>query len=249
MPDQPFTYAAAQITSVRGDVAANITMHQRYMERAATEGADLLVFPELSITGYEMDLAAELQTDVDDPLFGPLQELAQKAGMLTMVGMPIRAESGKPYLGSILLGGDAPVAYNKIHVHTSEEDYFQPADRHVVIPHKGRSVGFAICADLNFASHAAGAYAAGADIYAVGALVSADGWSREEAMLKGYARDHDMPVVFANYASKSGPLTPVGHSSVWAPGGEAVVQAAGCEEVLIIGKHSGYGWQGQVVTP
>ncbi len=245
----PFALAAAQITSVRGDTQRNLQTHIRFMKAAVTEGADLMVFPELSLTGYEMDLAAELQTDVDDPLFAPLQELAREAGMLTMVGMPIRAESGKPYLGSVILGGDAPVAYNKIHVHTSEADYFQPADCHVVIPHKGRSVGFAICADLNHASHAAGACAAGADVYAVGALINSDCWPREEPMLSGYARDHGMTVVLANYASKSGPLIPVGKSSVWAPGGEPVVQAAGCEEALIIGKHSEHGWQGQVVTP
>lgn len=222
-------------------------MHQRVMEKAVGEGADLLVFPELSVTGYEMDLAADLQADVTDPVFAPLQTLAVEAGMLTMVGMPVRATSGKPYLGSVLLGGEKPVAYNKIHVHASEAEYFQSADRHVVIPHKGRSVGFAICADLNFASHAAGACAAGADIYAVGALINADAWTREEPMLTGYARDHDMPVVFSNYATKSGPYVPVGKSSVWAPGGDAVVQAAGCEECLVMARQGEDGWQGKIL--
>lgn len=243
----PFTLVAAQITAIRGDIAQNILMHQRFMEQAAREGADLLVFPELSVTGYEMDLAADLQTDVEDHVFAPLQTLAREAGMLTMVGMPVRAESGKPYLGSFILGGDAPVAYNKIHVHASEAEYFQPADAHVVVPHKGRSVGFAICADLNHASHAAGACVAGADVYAVGALINSDCWPRERPMLAGYARDHSMTVVLANYASKSGPLTPVGHSSIWAPGGALVAQTDGTEEALIIGKESDQGWRGQIV--
>ncbi|WP_286829094.1 MULTISPECIES: carbon-nitrogen hydrolase family protein [Kordiimonas] len=246
------TFAAAQITSIRGDVSANLALHRQVMEQAAMEGVDVLVFPELSVTGYEMDLAASLQTSAEDIRFMPLQALAREAGMLAYLGMPLKApdyiKGGKPYLGAVILGGDAPMAYAKIHVHDSEAIYFQSGTDYSVTPHKGARVGAAICADLTKPCHAAGTVAAGADVYAVGALINADAWTREEPLLRGYATEHGIPVAFSNYASKSGPYTPVGKSSVWAPGGDLVAQAEGNEDALVIARRNGGDWQGKTVA-
>ncbi len=246
MPEQPSrTFAAAQISALRGDVTTNLATHLEVMERAAAEGADLLVFPELSLTGYELDLGESLQTTPDDPLFAPLQALAAEHGMLTLIGAPLKAPSGKPFLGAVVLGGAAPLAYAKMHVHVSEAGYFQSGPGHEVIEHKGARVGCAICADLTHASHPAGAHALGADVYAVGALIDDKAFAREAPMLEGHARDHGMTVVFANYASKSGAYTPIGKSSIWAPGGALVIEAQGTEETLVIARHVRGDWQGK----
>ena len=53
-------FAAAQSISVAGDVQANLAHHQRFMQVAAELDVQLLVFPELSLTGYERGLAADL---------------------------------------------------------------------------------------------------------------------------------------------------------------------------------------------
>lgn len=52
------TLAAAQTISIPGDVPANIQRHLAFMQAAAQQGVQLLVFPELSLTGYEPSLAA-----------------------------------------------------------------------------------------------------------------------------------------------------------------------------------------------
>ena len=233
-PDSPLTLAAAQITSAPGDVDANAEAHLRVMEAAADAGVDVLIFPELSLTGYELALADALQTSLDDERLLPLQTLAAKAGMLTKVGMPMRARSGKPYLGALVLGGVVPRLYAKMHLHDSETDYFQPGNDYGTFVHKGAAVAAAICADLTHASHAAGCKALGADIYAVGALINEAAWAREEPLLAGYAREHGMAVIFANHASQSGDHKPVGMSSIWAPGGDLVARADSTEETLVV---------------
>lgn len=252
MTSKASVFAAAQISSIRGDVTANLDLHRHVMELAASQGVDVLVFPELSVTGYEMDLAESLQALADDNMFAPLLALAREAGMLAYLGMPLKAPDyhtgGKPYLGAVILGGDRPGAYAKMHVHDSEADYFQSGTDYSVTPHKGARVGAAICADLTKPSHAAGTVAAGADVYAVGALINADAWDREETLLRGYAAEHGLPVVFSNYATKSGPLTPVGMSSIWAPGGQLVAQAETTEECLVIAHASQEGWSGKTVS-
>lgn len=242
------TLAAAQISSTRGDIEANLATHLQAAKRAAEAAADVLVFPELSITGYEVDLAESLQAAPDDRRFAPLHELGQRHDMLIFAGMPVTAPAGKPYLGALILGGNAPVFYPKIHLHGAENDYFKPGADYSVTPHAGSHVGAAVCADLTHSCHAAGTRAAGADTYAVGALINEAAWAKEQALLEGYARDHDMAVVFSNHASQSGAYVPVGKSSIWAPGGALIAQADGCEEALIIGQRDGDAWRGRVVA-
>ena len=244
-----YTIASAQYSVVRGDIAANLDTHMRMTERAAALGVDFLVFPELSVTGYELDLAAELQTTAADPVFAPLQALAAQHDMRVMVGMPLKAASGKPYIGSIIFGGAATRTYNKVHVHESEAAYFQSDDKVGIMEHKGAALGLAICADLNHASHAARAAECGADIYAASALISAGGYAREAKMLEGYARQHGMAVMLSNYATRSGAYIPPGGSAIWDEGGRQVAIMDDTEEAIVMAtKTPENGWVGRTLN-
>jgi NAD+ synthase (glutamine-hydrolysing) len=73
----PYTVGLAQINPTLGDVARNLAKHHAYIERAAAEGVDLLVFPEASLTGYYLqDLTDEVAMRCDAP---PLRDLAAAA--------------------------------------------------------------------------------------------------------------------------------------------------------------------------
>jgi predicted amidohydrolase len=61
-----FKIAAAQVASVRGDLAGNIQTHAAAVASAALRRISVLVFPELSLTGYEPDLAADLAITQED---------------------------------------------------------------------------------------------------------------------------------------------------------------------------------------
>jgi NAD+ synthase (glutamine-hydrolysing) len=72
---EPYTVALAQINSVLGDVECNLKKHLEYVDRARDEGASLVVFPELSLTGYYlMDITGEVGMRLDPPA-PPLQKL------------------------------------------------------------------------------------------------------------------------------------------------------------------------------
>ena len=60
MATTDFRIAAAQVASARGDIVGNIAAHTAAIEVAAALGVSVLIFPELSLTGYEPDLATEL---------------------------------------------------------------------------------------------------------------------------------------------------------------------------------------------
>lgn len=242
-----YTVAAAQYSAIRGDVRANLDTHMRMAEIAASAGVDFLVFPELSITGYELDLADGLQTTADDPLFMPLHTFASQHDMRVMVGVPLKAASGKPYLGSLILGGPTHIPYHKVHVHDSEAPYFQPDNKLGLIEHKGAKLELAICADLNHASHAARAAVHGADLYAASALISESGYAREAKVLEGYAREHQMAVLLANYATQSGSYIPPGGSAVWAPGGTQVALIDDTREAIVTATYTEAGWSSEIM--
>jgi len=101
MPD--FKIATAQIASVRGDIDGNIAAHAAAMAAAAKQGVSVLVFPELSLTGYEPDLAAELAITAADSRLVPLLALARQHQIEVIVGAPLRNGTAKPALGAILI--------------------------------------------------------------------------------------------------------------------------------------------------
>lgn len=91
-----------------GDPGANLALHREWMGRAREAGADLLVFPELSLTGYCLrDLASSMATPVKE---GPLAALAREAGdMAVMVGAVLPSRAGPPSNAAVLLERGQPV--------------------------------------------------------------------------------------------------------------------------------------------
>src|SRR4051794_29230778 len=78
--------AVAQTCPVAGDVLANLDEHIRLARLAATEGAEVVVFPELSLTGYELALAKDLAFSENDPRMSTLLDLAAANGTTLVVG-------------------------------------------------------------------------------------------------------------------------------------------------------------------
>lgn len=120
------TIAAAQSISIAGDVPGNIARHLAFMRVAAEHGVQLLVFPELSLTGYEPSLAAGLAIAPGDEALAPLREMARELRITAVVGMPIRLGGASEVLiGALVLGPDGSVAvYTKQHLHPGEEAAF-----------------------------------------------------------------------------------------------------------------------------
>src|SRR5262245_43477256 len=94
--------AIAQTCPVKGDVPANLEEHVRLARVAATEGAQVLVFPELSLTGYELGLAVMLAFAEDDPRLSPLRDAASSHSITLIVGAPVRI-GPRLHIGAFIL--------------------------------------------------------------------------------------------------------------------------------------------------
>jgi predicted amidohydrolase len=244
------TIAAAQSVSIAGDPAANIVRHMEFIELAALHGVELLVFPELSLTGYEGEVAAALAIDPQDAVLQPLRDLVQKRGITAVVGMPIRQDGSSAVLiGALVLGANGTLGvYSKQHLHCGEELIYAAGNGGAALHIGADTVALAVCADFSHASHAAAAAELGAGLYAAGVLIGEKGYEPDTAMLQGYARQHSMVVLMANHGGLTGGWQSAGRSAVWSEDGMLIIAAPGAGDELVIARREGGSWQGQVVS-
>lgn len=243
-----FAVAAAQIASIAGDVSKNIETHARAIRAAAQHGVRVLVFPELSLTGYEPTLAAALAFAPDDARLAPLVELARDHHLTAIVGAPLRAATPLPQLGAIALSdaGERSV-YAKIHLHPGEEKHFSPGDTPLVLSRDPHKIGVAICADVTHTSHPRACAALGADIYAAGVCITHRGYDADAEFMKGHAARHRMLALMANHNRPTGGHDVAGKSAIWSPAGRRLAWADRSADALVIATRVEGHWRGTVV--
>ena len=245
--DADLVVAAAQMGAVPGDIVANVGTHQAFMKAAAKLGVSLLVFPELSLTGYELPLAKACVLQPEDERLAPIRDLAGQLGMVVSLGAPVGGSvDGMPAIGAIIFFADgSSCIYRKQHLHPGEDQYVVPGEPgcrlHV---HNGVPWAHAICADTSHRAHAASAAAYGASLYLAGVLVSEAGYAADAGNLQQYAAELGMGVLMANHGAPSGGYQSAGRSAFWAPGGRQVVAAPGAGDALVVASLRAGAWQG-----
>jgi predicted amidohydrolase len=241
---------AAQYCSIAGDISANIDRHAQAMQSAGDQGVKFLLFPELSLTGYEPSLVGNLALTADAELLQPLRVLARQLAMTTVVGIPLRQDGAEEILiGALVFCADgSQITYTKQHLHPGEEVVFGPGRGGPLVTVGTEQIALSVCADFSHATHAQAAGQAGAGIYAASVLISDNGYEHDSGLLQGYAGQHAFGVLMANHSGPSGGWTCAGRSAFWSPDGKQVVSAAGTGDCLVIARRRQGIWQGEVVA-
>ncbi|MEV7794144.1 carbon-nitrogen hydrolase family protein [Streptomyces sp. NPDC087512] len=222
MPE-PLTVAVAQPRCADLDVAANAASHAGAVLRAS---ARLVVFPELSLTGY--DLAAPTVA-TDDPRLAPLIDACRDTGAMALAGAPVRGADGREYIATLSVTGEgAAMVYAKMHLHGDETLHFTPGDKPAVLEIDGWRMGLAVCRDAAVPQHAAETAALGIDAYVASTLYGAglEQSARRDGHMKERAMTHAAWVVLSTVAGPSGEYRETsGGSGVWSPDGALAAQA------------------------
>jgi predicted amidohydrolase len=241
------TLAVAQAISTPRDVVSNVRRHTVLASVAAAHGAQLVVFPELSLTSYDLGLRREDALDPADPRLTPLATLARARRMTIVAGGPVVVADGVA-IGAFVFSPDAPPAvHTKQHLHPGEDVAFVPGSGGPTLAVADSVVGLAICADFTHPEHAAAAAASGATVYAAGALISEAGYGVDSASLRQAARVHGMLVLMANYGEPTGGWLSAGRSAIWRPDGTLLVEGPSRGEAVVLAHRDGGDWEGAVV--
>jgi predicted amidohydrolase len=249
----------AQICSVRGDVRANVVEHLHLVELAAGFGADVVVFAELSLTGYELDLGDQLAMSENDARLVPLLDAASSRGLTIIVGAPVRVAEHL-HIGAFIIQPDRTVAlYTKQHlgafddnarcdgnVPPPEATFFEPGALDPRVRFGNALAAVAICADTSRASHPDRAARSGAKAYLASMFVIPSEFESSSARLKRYAEKHHMLVALANFGSPTGGLAAAGRSSIWSEGGDLVAQLPSTGSGVAVATRTRDGWLGKV---
>lgn len=239
--------ALAQIATKLGDVEANLEKHLAYIQQAKKQKSDLIVFPELSLTGYVLqDLVSTVahQPTDDDPIFKHLLKASRDLDIV--VGFVHEDSRHRFYLASTYLSEGRPLhIHHKVYLPTyglfDEGRFFAWGDSvHAFDTRFGR-VGLLICEDFWHASPPYLLWLDGADIMLFSSASPGRGLNdREkiesarwvERVNKAYASMFTCFVAHANRAGYEDGLHFWGGATIIDPNGELVAKGPYFEEAL-----------------
>ena len=241
--------ALAQFNTQLGNIRENLEQHLIMIDQARQEQADLIVFPELSLTGYALlDLAAEtaIRPHQDDPVFKELLAASQHIDLV--FGFVHEDRRHRFFIASAYLGGGEILhVHNKIYLPTygmfDEGRFFAPGNSVRAFDTRFGRMGMLICEDFWHASLPYLLWLDGADILLFSSSspgrgltnaprLSSSGWV--EHTNRAYAGLFTNFVIHANRVGYEDGLNFWGGSTIFDPNGDLVVRAPDFEPALTI---------------
>jgi predicted amidohydrolase len=245
-PRSKLTVGLAQIDCRLGDVEANLERHLAWIERARAQGVDLLVFPELSLTGYRLlHLTSRVAMPPSSPALKRLAEAARP--MSVLAGFVEATERGVLCNSSALLRGGAPAfVHRKLYLPSygifQDQRFFRAGRRLDLAALPWGPAGVLICEDLWHPELARRLATAGAKLLLVASAgpgrvgagtdpVSHESW---EMLTRTTALLDACWVVYCNRVGwEEGAFYP-GGSHIVRPGGELLARAPFLDEHLLV---------------
>jgi NAD+ synthase (glutamine-hydrolysing) len=239
--------ALAQINTCLGDVEANLEKHLSLAKEAGSAGADLLVFPELSLTGYVLqDLTATTahRPDAQDPVFKPLLEASKNLDMV--VGFVDEDSRHRFFIAQAYLAqGQLVHVHHKVYLPTyglfDEGRFFAWGDSIQAFDTRFGRMGILICEDFWHASPPYLLWLDGADVFLFCSASPGRGLSNEpqlesaqwvELINRAYASLFTAFVAHANRVGYEDGLNFWGGSTVFDPNGDLLVKGPYNQESL-----------------
>ena len=240
--------ALAQIAPRLGALAENLAHHHALLETARGQGADLVVFPELGLTGYQLqDLASEVAMRLDDPRLAELAEATR--GLSAIVSFVEESADHRLFIAAVLLeDGELTHVHRKLFLPTyglfDERRFFAPGDVLRAAPSRlGVGIGIGVCEDfwhlpvpqilaldgaqilVNVSSSPGRDLAAANEV----GLGTANSW---RTLMRTYAQLTTSFVVFCNRVGVEESISFWGGSEVIGPSGRALFSAPFFDEGL-----------------
>ncbi|MGY2260704.1 carbon-nitrogen hydrolase family protein [Pseudomonas sp. SDO55104_S430] len=221
------------------DVAGNLQrLHQLALE---AKGADLLVLPEMFLTGYNIgqDAVSVLAEVYNGESAQQIARIARTAGIAILYGYAERAEDGQIYNAVQLIDaqGERVCNYRKTHLFGDlDRAMFSPGTNEFpVVELNGWKLGFLICYDLEFPENARRLAIEGAELILVPTANMIPFDFVADVTVRSRAFENQCYVAYANYCGHEGDIQYCGQSSIAAPDGSRIAQA-GLDEALIVGE-------------
>lgn len=217
--------------------ALNVARIRQAAAAAQAFGAQLLVTPELSLTGYAIgDELQQLAEPANGPLVTRLQAVARGSGLHIVAGWPER-DGAAVYNSAVLADADGVTVYRKCHLYGPyERRQFTPSQRLPgLVEVEGVKCGLMICYDLEFPEMARALALAGAALIAVPTALPASAGQRRvsEVLVPSRALENHVFIAYAGLCGTERDLDYAGGSVIVGPDGIDLARAGGGDALLI----------------
>ena len=233
--------ALAQISSKRENKEANLQKIEALTFKAKEQGADLAIFPELSLTGYVVrDQFYELAETIPGPTVEKVEALAKKTGMHVIFGMPELSEKTRAtvFNTAVFVGPEGLIGkYRKMYLPThsvfEEKRYFRPGYQTAAFQTDLGNIGLCICYDLFFPEVLRLIRLKGAQLIVCISASPAVRRSYFEILTCARALENTAYLAYVNLAGVEDGLQFWGGSRLVSPAGEVLAKAKYDEEDFV----------------
>jgi predicted amidohydrolase len=228
------TVVLAQLSPRLRQTKANIETMGRIV--AEHQEADLVVFPELFLSGYTLSNIDELAVQMDGPEFKRVTDMARDSSTALIFGAPERVNGGIANSAFCVdEQGTIAAVYRKVQLYGGEEsEAFVAGDELLVVELCGLKMGLMICFDIEFPEVARALARAGAEMLVTVSANMEPFGSDHAVFLSARALENGLPHAYVNQVGPGEKnLTFVGGSTVVSPDGEIYAQAGSSEEEIL----------------
>ncbi len=226
--------AVAQIRSIKGDIQKNIVTHIQLINLAVSANAGIIIFPELSLTGYEPSLANELATTSEDIRFDEFQNLSDTNNIIIGAGSPTRTNKGTCISLVLFHPHQSRQHYSKQYLHPDEESFFVPGQGFTGKINNDSKIALGICYEISVPEHAQQAFNNGANIYMASVAKTEKGVVKAIEGLSAIAKKYSMTVFMSNCIGLADGEECPGKSSIWNKDGILIAQIKGEQEGILL---------------
>jgi predicted amidohydrolase len=222
----------AQLRPAPRDTSRNLET----VRKTVAEGGDvdLVVFPELFLSGYTTSKPEELALDLEGSEINAIARLARENSTAVILGVPERAPAGIANSAVCVdRSGDITGSYRKTHLFGRERHAYVAGNELLIVDLDGVRAGIMICFDVEFPEVARALVKAGANLL-VTISANMDPFGRDhEVFATARALENSVPHLYANQVGRGEAFTFAGGTMIVSADGDRPVEAGAAEEKVI----------------
>jgi omega-amidase len=230
------TISLGQMNVILGNTAKNLETVKRMTAEAARRDSDMVIFPELWATGYDLENVKKHATPVDQGIFAESAALARQYGLHILGSNLSVSDDGRYQNTAVLFGpaGTTLATYAKVHLFgpMDEDRYLTPGYTQELVELPWGLTGLAICYDLRFPELMRAYSVSGATLILLPSEWPYPRLSHWRTLIRARAIENQAFVAACNCTGASGEYAFFGHSMIVNPAGETVIEGGETEMLL-----------------
>jgi predicted amidohydrolase len=234
--DKRIRIALAQLAPGLGDKPANVAAAERAVGSASDRGADLVMFPELFLTGYfTRERTGQMAETIDGPSLSAIRECARRYGIMVLIGFAERDPASGLLYDSVCLigrGGGTAGCYRKTHLFGEEARYFAAGGDIRPVDLGLWRAGLMVCFDLEFPEVSRALALGGASLLLVASANMTPYEAYQDVYVRARALENHCFCALVNRVGAEEDTVFCGRSAIVDPFGRELCRAAGGEEIV-----------------